>query len=154
MDGKLYYSFKAPKEDVRFFALESTYMEPEQEKWIEKELSGSRENWKIVFQHHPLYSSGKRHGSDEQLRDALEPVFRQHGVDLVLTGHDHLYERVKPQHDIVHFVAGSGGLTFLAYGQRRNTDTLYYPRSGKVRIRGLGGLLFRVESLEYWDGER
>jgi uncharacterized cupin superfamily protein len=52
------------------------------------------------------------------------------------------------------FVAGDNGLTFLAYGQRRNTDTLYYPRSGKVRIRGLGGLLFRVESLEYWDGER
>ena len=109
MDGKLYYSFKAPKQDVRFFALESTYMEPEQASWLEKELAASRENWKIVFQHHPLYSSGKRHGSDLQLRDALEPLFIKHGVDLVLTGHDHLYERVKPQHDIVHFVTGSGG---------------------------------------------
>lgn len=52
------------------------------------------------------------------------------------------------------FAAGDEGLTFLAYGQRRTSDTIFYPRSGKVRLRGLGGLLFRVESLEYWDGER
>ena len=40
MDGKLYYSFKAPKQNVRFFALESTYPEPEQMAWLEKELKG------------------------------------------------------------------------------------------------------------------
>jgi predicted phosphodiesterase len=109
MDGKLFYSFKAPKQDVRFFALESTYMEPQQRDWVEKELASSKEKWKIVFQHHPLYSSGVTHGSDPQLRDALEPLFVANGVDLVLTGHDHIYERVKPQQGIVHFVAGSGG---------------------------------------------
>ena len=109
MNGKLYYSFKAPRQDVRFFALESTYMEPEQRAWVEKELSGSREKWKIVFQHHPLYSSGITHGSDPRLRDALEPLLVANGVDLVLTGHDHIYERIKPQQGIVHFVAGSGG---------------------------------------------
>ena len=38
MDGKLYYTFKAPKQDVRFFALESTYLDPEQMEWLEKEL--------------------------------------------------------------------------------------------------------------------
>ena len=48
MDGKLYYTFKAPKEDVRFFALESTYMDPDQMKWIEDELKKSGEKWKIV----------------------------------------------------------------------------------------------------------
>jgi predicted phosphodiesterase len=109
MDGRLFYSFKAPKQDVRFIALESTYMEPEQRAWLEKELSSTREDWKIVFQHHPLYSSGGRHGSDQRLRTALEPVLVNNGVDVVLTGHDHIYERTKPQHDIVHFVAGSGG---------------------------------------------
>lgn len=109
MDGALYYSFKAPKQDVRFIALESTYMEPKQQAWLEKTLSESREDWKIVYMHHPLYSSGKTHGSDEQLRRVLEPLFIQHGVSLVLAGHDHFYERVKPQHDITHFVAGSGG---------------------------------------------
>lgn len=109
MEGKHYYDFKAPREDVRFIALESTYMEPEQQAWLEKTLSSSREDWKIVFQHHPLYSSGKTHGSDERLRAAMEPLLIKYGVSLVLTGHDHLYERSKPQHGITHFVAGSGG---------------------------------------------
>jgi 3',5'-cyclic AMP phosphodiesterase CpdA len=109
MEGKHYYDFKAPKEDVRFIALESTYMEPEQQAWLEKTLSASREDWKIVFQHHPLYSSGKTHGSDERLRAAMEPLLIKYGVSLVLTGHDHLYERSKPQQGITHFVAGSGG---------------------------------------------
>jgi 3',5'-cyclic AMP phosphodiesterase CpdA len=77
--------------------------------WLEQTLSAAREEWKIVFFHHPLYSSGRTHGSDEQLRSVLEPIFIKHGVSLVLTGHDHFYERSKPQHGITHFVAGSGG---------------------------------------------
>ena len=108
MDGKLYYSFN-PKPDVRFFALESTYPVPEQIEWLEKELSSSGSKWKIVFFHHPLYSSGDRHGSDVRLRAVLEPLFLKYDVSLVLTGHDHFYERVKPQKGIAYFVVGSGG---------------------------------------------
>jgi predicted MPP superfamily phosphohydrolase len=109
MDGKLYYSFKAPKEDVRFFALETTYMDPEQLKWLEDELKKSGEKWKIVFFHHPLYSSARTHGSALQLREVLEPLFIQYGVSVVLTGHDHVYERIRPQNGIQHFVEGSSG---------------------------------------------
>lgn len=109
MEGKLYYSFKAPKQDVRFFALESTYPEPEQIEWALKELKGSGEDWKITFFHHPLYSSGGRHGSDIRLRETLEPLFVQYNVSVVFTGHDHFYERIKPQKGIAHFVVGSGG---------------------------------------------
>ena len=108
MDGKLYYSFN-PKPDIRFFALESTYPVPEQIQWLEKELSSSDSKWKIVFFHHPLYSSGDRHGSDVRLREVLEPRFLKYNVSLVLTGHDHFYERVKPQKGIAYFVVGSGG---------------------------------------------
>jgi calcineurin-like phosphoesterase family protein len=108
MDGKLYYSFN-PKADVRFFALESTYPVPEQIQWLEKELSSSGSKWKIFFFHHPLYSSGDRHGSDIRLRAVLEPLFLKYNVSLVLTGHDHFYERVKPQKGIKYFVVGSGG---------------------------------------------
>jgi uncharacterized cupin superfamily protein len=50
------------------------------------------------------------------------------------------------------FRAGDGGLTLLAYGQRRPEDTCFYPRSNKVAMRGLG-IRFRVEPLDYWDGE-
>jgi len=109
MDEKLYYSFKAPKQNVRFFALESTYPEPEQIQWAEAELKKSGEDWKIMYFHHPLYSSGGRHGSDLRLREALEPMFIQHNVSVVFAGHDHFYERVKPQKGIAHFVIGSAG---------------------------------------------
>jgi len=109
MDGKLYYTFKAPKEDVRFFALESTYMDPDQVKWIDSELQKSGEKWKIVFFHHPLYSSAGTHGSQVKLREVLEPLFVRNNVSLVLNGHDHTYERIKPQNGIQYFVEGSSG---------------------------------------------
>jgi len=108
MEGQLYYTFN-PKPDIRFFALESTYPVPEQIQWVEKELKASTSDWKIVFFHHPLYSSGDRHGSDIRLRDVLEPLFLKYNVSVVLTGHDHFYERVKPQKGIAYFVVGSGG---------------------------------------------
>ena len=100
---------QGPKQNVRFIALESTYPEPVQIAWLEQELKNAREDWKVVFFHHPLYSSGERHGSDTELRDALEPLFVAHGVSIVFTGHDHFYERVKPQKGILYFVVGSGG---------------------------------------------
>jgi hypothetical protein len=104
MDGKLYYSFKPNKQSVRFFALESTYLDPEQVTWLEKELSDSTSDWKIPFFHHPPYSSGDRHGSDTRLREVLEPLFIKYNVSVVFTGHDHFYERVKPQKAITYFV--------------------------------------------------
>lgn len=109
MDGKLYYSFKAPRQDVRFFALESTYMDQDQLTWLENELKNAREKWKIAFFHHPLYSSARTHGSELKLRTELEPLFVKYGVALVLNGHDHVYERIKPQNGIQYFVTGSGG---------------------------------------------
>ncbi|HEY2432280.1 MAG TPA: metallophosphoesterase [Vicinamibacterales bacterium] len=109
MEGKVYYSFKAPKEDVRFFALESAYMDPDQVKWIDDQLQHSTEGWKIVYFHHPLYSSGKTHGSQVKLRQVLEPLFIRGKVSLVLNGHDHIYERIKPQNGIPYFVEGSSG---------------------------------------------
>ena len=109
MDGRTYYTFKAPHEDVRFFALETDYPTPQQIAWLTKELADSNERWKIPYFHHPLYSSGGRHGSDVTLRKTLEPLFIKYGVSVVLTGHDHFYERIKPQNGIVYFVVGGGG---------------------------------------------
>ena len=108
MDGKLYYTL-TPKPNVRFFVLESTYPVPEQIQWVENELKSSSSDWKIVYFHHPLYSSGDRHGSDLRLREVLEPLFLKYNVSVVLNGHDHFYERLKPQKGIVYFVVGSGG---------------------------------------------
>jgi len=110
MDGKRYYTFKPDtKQSVRFFVLESSYLEPQQVAWFEQQLKDSNSDWKIPYFHHPPYSSGERHGSDPQIRNALEPLFLKYNVSVVFTGHDHFYERTKPQQGIVYFVAGSGG---------------------------------------------
>jgi hypothetical protein len=125
MNGERYYSFKPPDGSVRFFALDSNYMDKAQVAWLEKELAGSDSDWKICFFHHPVYSSGDKHGSDTELRSLLEPLFLKHGVDLVLTGHEHFYERLKPQQGINYIIAGNaaklrrgniGGTTLTAKG--------------------------------------
>jgi len=107
MDGKEYYRFT--KGNIAFYSLNSNYMDKKQVKWLEDELGRDTTAWKICFFHHPPYSSAKKHGSDSQLREAVEPIFLKYGVDVVLTGHDHVYERIKPQKEIYYFVSGAGG---------------------------------------------
>lgn len=108
MDGQSYYSYK--RENVRFFVLDSNYMDPAQFAWLEKQLKEAGDNdWKICYFHHPLYSSARAHGSATDLRKLLEPLFVKYGVDVVFAGHDHVYERVHPQQGIHHFVEGASG---------------------------------------------
>jgi len=106
MNGERYYSFK-PQNGVRFFALDSNYVDEKQLGWLDKELAASGSEWKIMFFHHPLYSSGETHGSADLQRGLLEPVFMKYGVNLVLAGHEHFYERIKPQKGIAYFTLGS-----------------------------------------------
>lgn len=107
MGGQRYYLVRRGNAD--FFALDSNYLDPAQLDWLRHSLSASTATWKIVFFHHPLYSSGKPHGSSEDLQRLLEPLFQQYGVRVVFTGHDHMYERIKPQGGITYFVCGSSG---------------------------------------------
>jgi hypothetical protein len=107
MSGRRYYSIvRGP---VRFLFLDSNFMEPQQVQWFERELSEAAEPWKIVIFHHPLYSDGDRHGSNVSLRVVLEPLMVRHGVDMVLSGHEHIYERLRPQKGITYFIVGSSG---------------------------------------------
>ncbi len=106
MNGSKYYSFK-PKNGVRLFALDSNYVDDKQLDWLGKELAASGSDWKIAFFHHPLYSSGETHGSADVQRELLEPLFLKHGVDVVITGHEHFYERIKPQKGVTYFIIGS-----------------------------------------------
>jgi hypothetical protein len=120
MGGNLYYTFKAPAQSVRFFMIDSNYPSPDQLAWLDKELKGANDDWKIAIFHHPLYSSGGRHGSDLPLRKVLEEMFVQNNVSVVFNGHDHFYERIKPQRGIAYFVVGSGGQ--LAAGDINRTS--------------------------------
>jgi len=118
MNGERYYSYT--RRNVRFFALDSTRMDGKQLAWLETSLAEAREDWKVCYFHHPLYSNASRHGSSVDLRVVLEPIFVKHGVDVVFSGHDHVYERLKPQKGIAYFVSGAAGE--LRRGNMRPTD--------------------------------
>jgi len=107
MNGERYYTYT--KKNVRFFVLDSDYIDPKQLDWVTQQLKSSTDDWKIAYFHHPLYSSAGRHGSETDLRLVLEPLFVQYGVNVVFSGHDHVYERIKPQKGIYYFVSGSAG---------------------------------------------
>lgn len=107
MNGQRYYTFK--KGDVQFFALDSNYMDPTQLDWIQQQLRESNAKWKIAFFHHPLYSDGRFHGPDVDLRNQLMPIFEKYGVNVVMSGHDHVYERFKPESGIYFFLVGNSG---------------------------------------------
>lgn len=107
MEGKEYYRFTSG--NASFYALNSNYMDKKQVDWLNSELAKDNSEWKIAFCHHPPYSSGGKHGSDDQLRKVVEPIFVKYGVNAVFTGHDHFYERIKPQQGIYYFVSGAGG---------------------------------------------
>jgi calcineurin-like phosphoesterase family protein len=136
MDGKEYYRFK--KGNVAFYSLNSNYMDKKQVQWLEDQLSKDASEWKICFFHHPPYSSAKAHGSDAQLREVVEPIFLKYGVNVVLTGHDHVYERIKPQRGIYYFVSGAGGK--LRSGDVKDTSAL----TDKSYDRDLHFMLFEV----------
>jgi 3',5'-cyclic AMP phosphodiesterase CpdA len=89
--------------------LDSNYLDPAQLVWLETALKDANEAWRIAYFHHPLYSDGGRHGSEVDLRVRLEPLFVKYGVKVVYSGHDHIYERIKPQKGISYFVSGAGG---------------------------------------------
>jgi hypothetical protein len=107
MGGERYYTFV--NKGVRFLVLDTTSLDPRQLAWIDDVMKRASERWRICYFHHPLYSSARRHGSSVELRVVLEPLLVKHGINVVFAGHDHTYERLKPQKGVTHFVAGSGG---------------------------------------------
>ena len=107
MENERYYTFT--KGDVVFFVFDTNLMDQAQIEWIEQVLSASRQPWKVCVFHHPLYSNARRHGSNVELRVLLEPLLVKAGVTVVFSGHDHVYERLKPQKGITYFVEGASG---------------------------------------------
>jgi 3',5'-cyclic AMP phosphodiesterase CpdA len=107
MGGRRYYTFT--RGSVRFFVLDTNLMDKPQLAWFEQELGSTSDPWRIAVFHHPLYSNARRHGSAVQLRVLLEPLLVKHDVDVVLSGHEHVYERITPQKGITYFTVGSSG---------------------------------------------
>ena len=98
-----YYSFyRAP---VRFILLDSNTLvtgDLEQMAWATQEITASArasEPWQVLVFHHPPFSAANTHGAVKALADQLAPVLATLGVDVVFTGHDHTYERIKTTPD-------------------------------------------------------
>lgn len=106
---------------VHFVALDTESDFATQASWLDADLAATTRPWKIVYFHKPPFSSGE-HGSDTALRGAFTPVFEQHGVQLVLSGHDHDYERVTPARGVQYVVTGGGGVGTRPVGTSSFTE--------------------------------
>lgn len=117
-----YYSFvRGP---VHLFCVDSDEREPDgvtpeslQGRWLKEELAGSTSVWKIVYFHHAPYSSGFLHGSHTNETTYMRWPFKEWGASVVLSGHDHLYERIEVD-----------GLTYIVNGLGGDSrDNFHYP---------------------------
>jgi predicted phosphodiesterase len=123
MNGERYYTLAPPGDllakiatRVEFFAIDSTNLDRPQVRWLDERLAMSTAEWKIVFLHHPLYTSGRYRNASRAHRWALEPLFVRHGVDVVFSGHEHIYQRSELQSGIQYFVSGGAGSLRLGDG--------------------------------------
>ena len=92
--------------DVTFIALDSNDAgNPDQRAWLETTLAAATTTWKIVALHHPPYSAGYQ-GSSLAARETFSPLFERYGVQLVLSGHEHDYERSRPINGVTYVVSG------------------------------------------------
>jgi len=97
--------------DVRLIGLDAYSLgDPEQMAFLERTLGEATEPWTIVAIHESPYSAGYQ-GSNLEVRDRYAPVFARGGVQLVLSGHDHDYQRSRPIDGVTYIVTGAGGLT-------------------------------------------
>jgi predicted MPP superfamily phosphohydrolase len=107
MNGQRYYTFS--RGNVRFVVADTNLLDKTQIDWLEETMKQATEPWKIAIFHHPRYSNARRHGSNLELRVVLEPLLVKYGVNVVFSGHDHAYERLKPHKGITYFVEGASG---------------------------------------------
>jgi predicted MPP superfamily phosphohydrolase len=94
------------KEEYGDLAVQDTAV---QTRWLDSVLTHSKEEWKFVIGHHPVYSSSKKHGNTDELIDMLKPRLEKHNVQVYLCGHDHDLQHQKPATGGVdYFVSGAG----------------------------------------------
>jgi acid phosphatase len=150
MKGR-YYSYQ--EKDVQFFVLDTNGNADwkDQMAWLDAELGRSTAPWKIVYGHHPIYSSG-HYGTDQAMIAKFAPLFKKHQVQLYINGHEHHYERSTSIDGTTYLVTGIGGASLRRVGRSKFTEYAVsrygfsaievYP--DRLQIEGIGtdGLVF------------
>ncbi len=79
--------------------------------WLSNDLAGTTKQWKIVYFHHPPYTSsgGSAHSDDAGVKTNLWPILKATGVDIAFDGHNHFYERMDPIDGVYEVITGGGG---------------------------------------------
>lgn len=143
MKGR-YYTFR--REGVQFFALDTNHNADwkNQLAWLEQELSQTKATVKVVFGHHPIYSSGM-YGSNPAFIQSLTPLFQKYGVQLYINGHEHNYERTRSINGTTYLICGGGAGT-RSVGRSEWTEhsasvlsfAAYEVFSDRIEISGIG----------------
>jgi hypothetical protein len=94
--------------DIHFVVLDTERTGPVQAAWLQADLAANKLPWTIVYGHKPPHSSGD-HGDDQPFQQWFVPAIEAHHVQLVLSGHDHDYERFDPINGVTYIVTGGGG---------------------------------------------
>ena len=120
--------------DAQLFLLDSNIVSDRQTAWLAQQLADSTATWRIAVMHHPPYTCGG-HGGNSAVQRRWVPLFRSHGVQLVLSGHDHNYQRFAGRDGVTYVVHGGGGAGLY---RLRGCPSSYPPR---VRTRYEHGFL-------------
>lgn len=121
-----------------------------QYQWLEADLAASTKPWKFLFLHLPLMSSGLHSDDDDnlnglrdskELADVLLPLARQHGVQMIFSGHDHAYERFRPVQGVHCLVSGGGGGTLYGILERHPANAQFLFRWHCVQVNVSGNTL-------------
>jgi len=106
--------------DVHFVVLDTTQIGAAQAAWLEADLATASRRFTIVLAHHPPYTAARR-GPSRSFQRTFVPILARHGVDLVLSGHEHHYERSQPLDGVVYVVSGGGGARLTPVGRAGHT---------------------------------
>ena len=143
-------------DDVTIVGLDTNTLDQTQLDFLDQTLAESTTTWKIVVLHHPPYSAGYQ-GSSIETRDATAPILARHGVQLVLSGHDHDYQRSVVMDGVTYVVSGAGSgtrrtgeddFTAVSYSWHHFVDLAVYPDRLVLRAVGTDGSVFDEAVLE------
>jgi len=130
--------------DAQLFLLDSNDVTDRQTAWLERELSESSSTWKIVVLHHPPYTCGE-HSGDLKVQQRWAPLFEDYGVQLVLSGHDHNYQRFHAPSGLRYVVHGGGAARLYRLS---GCPPMYPPRVRTRREHGFLSVSIGPDDLE------